>query len=363
MLPTGSCEKGKIAAAHPEENPLPPRAPHPLLALALLLASPAAFAQQQHTTPPPEAATAATEASEVPEVPGLSSLLRGFNGGITISGVHDAVTGWATLAQPALSFSFNDRFALDITVPIYMYRLTATHAANPRPNALLVNQRAEPGDVIFGLHTQFTPRAFNYEATVSATAPTGDEAYGLTTGRATFDLSNLFERSFRFVTPSLELGVGDSTTLTNRLVTKDYTSLGPLAHFELGVAFPLPFGASFQANAYEQLPIGDQKIYQSVKRGKTTTLVVSGHSVTEDNGFTNSLDLPLDRHTTLSTYYSRSLRLHDDIVSVGITYVLRGANKLTPEVSDDELMRNIQRQIDGPIPAAQPPASPRPPTP
>ena len=285
-------------------------------------------------------------------MPGISSLLRGFNGGLTVSGLHDAVTGWATLGQPAISYSFNDIFALDASIPIYMYRLAGTHVANPKPDALLQTQRAELGDTVISFHAQFVPHIFNYEATVSATAPTGDVSYGLSSGRATFDLSNLFEHPFAFITPSIELGVGDSTTLANRLVIKDYTSLGPLAHFDVGVAFSLPLGASFQVNAYEQLPIGDQKIYQTVKRGKTTTLVVTGHSVTEDNGFTNSLDIPLDRHTTISTYYSRSLRLHDDILSVGVTYVLRGTARPKPELSDDDLLRTIQTQIDGTPPPA-----------
>jgi hypothetical protein len=86
----------------------------------------------------------------------------------------------------------------------------------------------------------------------------------------------------------------------------------------------LPLGWSIQAGAYEALPIGDQKIYQSVTRKGTTTRVVTGHNVTEDNGFTSSLDVPLNSHTTLSTYYSRSLRQHDDIVSISLTYILRG---------------------------------------
>ena len=292
------------------------------------------------------------ESSEVPQVPGLSGLLRGFNAGLTISGLHDASTGWATLAQPAIGYSFNNIFAIDVTVPIYMYRLAESRAANPRPNQLLVNQRGEPGDVVVGLHAQFLPKYFVYEGTVSATAPTGDEEYGLTSGRATFDFSNLFQHSFKTVTPSLEMGVGDSITLVNRLVNKNYTSLGPLAHFQLGVSFPLFHGISFQSNAYELLPVGDQKIYQSVTRRGTAALVVTGHNVTEDNGFTNSLDVPLDAHTTLSAYYSRSLRLHDDVVSFGITYVLRGAKK-AKEISDEELLHSIEKQLDGPL---KPPA-------
>ncbi len=278
----------------------------------------------------------------MPQVPGISALLRGLNGGVAFASVHDAATGWSTMLEPALGYSFNDIFAIDVTIPIYFYRLSQSLKANPKPNALLVPQRGEVGDVVIGLHGQFLPPGLQYEATLSATAPTGDEANGLSTGRATFDLSNVFEHNFHRATPELELGIGDSTALANRLVTKDYTSLGPLAHFQLGAAFPLPLGASFQTNAYELLPIGDQKIYQSVTRHGTQSLVVLGRNVTEDNGFTNSLDIPLDPHTTLSGYYSRSLRQHDDIVSLSLTYVFRG----TKPTSDDATLKAIQRSVD-----------------
>ena len=93
---------------------------------------------------------------------------------------------------------------------------------------------------------------------------------------------------------------------------------------------------TFESDAYEQLPIGDQKIYGPSRHGKAT--VVIGHAVTEDNGFTNALDVPLDSHTTLSGYYSRSLRLHYDIVGIGITYVMRGT-PISEDTPMDELIR------------------------
>jgi hypothetical protein len=46
--------------------------------------------------------------------------------------------------------------------------------------------------------------------------------------------------------------------------------------------------------------------------------------VSEDNGFTTSIAIPLTDHLTLSGYYNRSLREHLDTVSTGITSVLRG---------------------------------------
>ncbi len=285
----------------------------------------------------PTSTTSATEQSEVPDVPGMSALLHGVNAGMTISSLHDSITGWATLATPAIGYSFNDHFNVDVTIPIYFYRLAESRAARPKANARLVNQRAELGDVVIGLHAAFAPRFADYQLTGALAAPTGDELYGLTSGRVTFDVSNHFEHTFGKITPDVEIGMGDSSTLVNRLVTKNYTSLGPLAHFQAGLNVELVHGMSFESDAYEQLPVGDQKTYGPARKGRAT--VVTGRNVAEDNGFTNSLDVPLNRHTTFAAYYNRSLRIHDDTVSVGLTYVLRGTPPpIDPDLSIDDLI-------------------------
>jgi len=267
----------------------------------------------------------------LPQLPDVAPAFHGWNAGLTISGIHDSVTGWATIATPSIGYSFNDIFSIDATLPLYMYRLAESRSTRPKPDARLVNQRGEPGDVVFGLHAQFIPRFFQYQLTGAFTAPTGDEAYGLTTGRVTFDVNNHFERAFGRITPNLEIGGGDSTTLVNRTVTKNYTSLGPLAHFQIGLGIDLFRSISFETDAYEQLPIGDQKIYGPSRNGKAT--VVTGHNVTEDNGFTNSLDIPFGSQFTLSGYYSRSLRIHTDTAAIGVTYVLRSS----PSIEDTTL--------------------------
>jgi hypothetical protein len=310
----------------------------------------------------PLATSSADATSEVPEVPGLSRLVHGFNAGLTISGIHDAQTGWAVLSEPAVGYSFNEIFSLDLSIPIYHYRLSESLSANPRPDARLVPLRAELGEAIVSLHAQFLPPHLEYQATLSATIPTGDRIYGLSTGHVTVDLSNHFEHAFAHVTPSLELGIGDSSTLANQLVVRNYTTLGPLAHFQTGMAFPLFWGISFEANAYEQLPIGDQKIYESITRHHTTTTIVAGRSVSEDNGFTTALDIPLEDRTTLSAYYNHSLRLRDDTVGVSMTYVLRNPNaehkgKKGPS---DDLLRSIDQTLDAPAlpPALDPKTTP-----
>jgi hypothetical protein len=304
---------------------LPSRQYRIAVSCALLTFALSALNAQQlpaiHAAEAPQSIASPSKESEVPELPGLTSTIHGLNAGITFAGVHDSVVGWSTLATPSIGYSFNDIFSVDATLPIYMYRLAESIAPRPRRNAQLVNQRGELGDVILSLHAQFIPNFAQYQVTAAVTAPSGDEAYGLTTGRVTFDVSNHFERTFGRLTPIAEIGGGDSTALVNRTVNKNYTSLGPLAHFQAGLGIELLRGISFETDAYEQLPIGDQKIYGPSRNGKAT--VVTGHNVTEDNGFTNSLDIPLDRHTTLSSYYSRSLRLHIDSVAFGISYILR----------------------------------------
>jgi hypothetical protein len=263
--------------------------------------------------------------------------MHGFNAGITFSGFHDSLTGWSTLATPAFGYSFNDTYSIDATLPIYMYRLAESRSTHPRPNAQLVNQRGELGDLLLGLHAQFAFPLCYYQATVGLTAPTGDEAYGLTTGRVTFDLNNHFERTYRRFTPSIDIGAGDSTALVNRQVNKVYTSLGPLAHFQVGVGVNFLRILSFESDAYEQLPIGDQKIYGPARNGRAT--VVTGYNVTEDNGFINYLGISIDPHTSLSGYYSRSLRRHNDTVGIGITWVIRPPQATEEEPSTDDLFR------------------------
>jgi hypothetical protein len=315
-------------ASHPnpgaDSSPVPDPGPSPVPAPVIDPIIDPSPAQQQSSS----STSSSNDIPTVPEVPGLSNSVHGWNAGITFSGYHDSVTGWSTLATPAFGYSFNDIFSIDATLPIYFYRLAESRSTHPKPNAELVKQRGELGDIVFGLHAQFVPSFFLYQVTGSFTAPTGDEAYGLTTGRVTFDVNNHFETTYGRFTPNVEIGAGDSSTLVNRQINKTYTTLGPLAHFQVGLGVDLPHSISFESDAYEQLPIGDQKIYSPSKKGKPT--VVTGFNVTEDNGFINSLDIPIDAHTTLSGYYNRSLRRYTDTVGVGVTWVIR-----PPQIEED----------------------------
>lgn len=306
------------------------------LLFAVLAPVAAATAQTTHAQADPDAPSLLSQA---PAVPGLSARLRGLNAAVSLTSVHDSSTGWYTVSTPALAYTVSPRFSLDLSTPLYLYRLadesTTVLTVIPAMQGMparqtqqtvtsLQPQHWEPGDTVLAAHGNFGQGWLQYMLTPSMTMPSGDTAHGLSTGRVTFDVDNHFLAHTRAMAFVLDMGGGDSSSLVNRLVTKDYTTLGPLAHFQAGVQAPLPFGASFETAAYEQLPIGNTKVYQTViTPGRPPREVLAGQSVSEDNGFTNTLMVPLSRHIGLMGYYNRSLRLHLDDVGVGLTFVLR----------------------------------------
>jgi len=266
-----------------------------------------------------------TRLEQVPRVPGMGTLLRGLNAGVTFSGAHDSSIGWSELITPAISYTFSPHYSADASLTIYPYRLAQNQNPATAATQELVTTHGDVGDTLIAFHGYFNPHAFQNTVTASMTAPTGNRDDGLGTGRVTFDLRDHVERYVSQTGFVVDLGLGDSSGLFNRLVNNEYSSLGPIAHFQTGLIYWLPGRNYIQSVAYEQLPLGDQKIYTTISApGLPTQTVVAGRGVSEDNGFTTSVGVPLTSEITLSGYYNRSLRLHLDTVSVGITFVFRG---------------------------------------
>lgn len=275
------------------------------------------------------------ELGNVPRVPGVSTLFRGFNAGVSFFGVHNSAIGWFEVASPAVNYTFSPRFSADASTPIYVHRYVEGQIVPPQTSAPLVLDQDDAGDTLLGFHANFNPDKFIYTATASMTAPTGNRAVGFGAGKATFDVDNHLQRYAGQAAFLLDLGIGDSSTLINNLVTKNYTSVGKLAHFQTGAMVWIFRRYSLQSVAYEELPFGSQTVYTVVNppRGAappgpegSPSNVITSSGASEDNGFTTSAGIPLTSHLTLSGYYNRSLRQHQDTVSVGMTYVLRGTS-------------------------------------
>lgn len=289
-------------------------------------------------------ATQPAAAEQVPRVPGVSALFRGFNVGVTFSQVHDSASGWYDVLTPAVSYAISTHYSVDASASIFPYR----HIQNPNPATQsqhpLVTDLGEAGDTFVGLHAYFRPGAFRNIATGSFSIPTGDREDGLGTGRVTFDFSDRLERYIKQTGLMVDVGGGDSSGLFNRLISREESSLGPLAHFQAGVVFYLPWSIRAQSIAYEQLPLGHQTVYATVSPpGAPNATVISGTGVSEDNGFTTSLAIPVTDNLTLSSYYNRSLRQHLDTVSMGVTYVLHG----TPRRKRLSLIDRALREAEG----------------
>jgi len=249
-----------------------------------------------------------------------------FNAGLSFSAVHDSSIGWYDVLTPAISYTFSPHFTADVSASLYPYRLTQNQATNVTASDELLPTHFDAGDTLLGLHGYFSAHTLQHTVTALMTAPTGNRPDGLSTGRVTFDLRDHIERYVGQTGLVLDVGVGDSSGLFNRLVQDQGNTLGPIAHFQTGLILWLPGREYIQSVAYEQLPIGDQKIYATAppRPGAPARTVVTGRGVSEDNGFTTSLGIPLTAHLTATSYYNRSLRLHLDTVSVGVTFALRG---------------------------------------
>ena len=274
----------------------------------------------------PESPQPANDES-VPRVPGVNTLLRGFNAGMTFSQAHDSSAGWYNVITPAVSYTISLHYSADASASIYPYRLVQNQNPATLMTERLISNLGDAGDTFVGLHASFNPSTLRNTTSFTFTIPTGDRSNGLGTGRFTFDLSDHIEHSFQRSGVILDLGGGDSSGLFNRLVTKEENSLGALAHFQTGAFVYLSRGIRFQSTAYELLPIGHQTVYTAVSPPGVPSLpAISGNGLSEDNGFTTSLSIPLSDHFTLWGYYNRSLRQHTDTVSTGITYVIRGAS-------------------------------------
>jgi hypothetical protein len=312
------------------------------LCLALGLAASARLAAQQSQQP-------VTIVDQAPRTPGIDLATHGFNAVITLSGVHDSYLGWYNVVTPAASYSFSPRYTADVSMSIYPYRLA------PNSDDKLLFAGGDLGDMLLEAHATFTPQSFRDMATVAMTLPTGNRKDGLGTGSVTFNFDNRLEyypaRYFGRTALLVDIGAGDSSALANRLVTEDYSALGPLAQFQAGIVTWLST-ISMQAVAYEQLPIGDQKTYATFGHPPLPPItVVTGHRVNEDNGFTTSLYIPLNSHTILTTSYNRSLRLHLDTVSVGFTF----SWKSSPFRRGESLIDRAIREAETGTPIPPPP--------
>jgi hypothetical protein len=255
---------------------------------------------------------------------GIIPFTHGFNASLVTTSQHDSSNGWSSILTPGLAYRFNSLLSLSASIPIYTStEVEANTGTKAKPVYASTTKHGVPGDASLAVHLDTHFALLDYDGTLSFGLPTGNATYGLGAGQPTYDYNNHFERSFGIFSPDIEAGIGNSSSLIRPRVRKSYTSVGTLAHFQAGSSIDLPFNLSFEADAYEELPLNSSTIYSTAKKGKkkVTTATTVGNA--EDNGFNTSLDLPVSGHVTVSGFYNRSIRNDDDVAGLSLTLLLK----------------------------------------
>ncbi len=255
---------------------------------------------------------------------GIVPVMKGPNLSFITSSQHDSSNGWSSVVAPDFAWRFSRHFSADMSLPIYGHiNVVVTGGTKLKPTYTTVAKRFVLADMAMNGHYEIDAPFLSYYLTATLGLPTGNTAFGLGGGQVTYNFNNHFEKNFNFFTPNIELGIGDSSATIGSRVQKSYTTVGHLAHFQAGAAFDLPLHASFEADAYEDLPLSTQILYSTTKQGKKKVTTATNVGIAEDNGFTTSLDIPLIPHVILSGTYNRSLRSRIDTAGFGLTFMLR----------------------------------------
>ena len=237
--------------------------------------------------------------------------------------------GTVTRFDSTLGYHFNHHFGVDFGVPVLFVHSSSTTTTTLRSaNGL--------GDAYTDLRFTFRNPALNFVSTIRGTAPTGSTRNGFSSGRATADWSNHFDRTFGRVTPFVNLGVANTVPDTAYFV-RPFTTLGLAGHFEGGAAVNVWRILNFRASAYAIEPSGQQKVFskllsrQASSTGpgaphggvfQTSAETVGSADIARDHGFSLGFDASPTPVVDLAIGYTHSASFSLDTVYFGVGFNL-----------------------------------------
>src|SRR6266851_4767838 len=206
--------------------------------------------------------------------------------------------------QSNIGYTFTKHFGMDLGVPVYFVNASSSTTGGTSGSGV--------GNPSVDLRWKYLHPAVNFASVVTGSAPLGDSKLGLSTGRATFDWTNRFDRMFSRVTPFLEAGLSN-TTSDSRLFVRPYTTLGLNTHFRGGAEVDVWKSLSVGAAGYDILPFGNQTFFSRATRKQT----IGPADIARDNGFSTWLDASLTPYLDAELGYTRSV--HYDLNSVSFS--------------------------------------------
>jgi len=272
------------------------------------------------------AAIRAASRGEIDRSPSRFPFLRAFDTSLTTSSQHNSSGGWTSIFYPNLVWRLNPHFGVDASVPAYIYLDTFPNISpTTKPIYVRRPEKGAWGDTVLNFEYDTPVHRYTYSGIASLGLPSGNAHYGIGAAQVTYSFNNWAEREIGRFTPNVALGYGNTSSLINQGVLRDYVAVGPTAHFQAGSSFALTRSISFNAAAYEELPLAKNIIYSTSGKGKRAVTTATNVDPGEDNGFLTSLAIPVSGHLIMTGFYSRSLRDHTDIAGFSFTLTARAA--------------------------------------
>jgi hypothetical protein len=254
--------------------------------------------------------------------------VHGFNEYENFRGMVNS-SGSLLKLDSTLGYDFNRYAGVFAGVPLYFANDTSGTPGQTRIHD------AGAGDAYFGVEAYAPGRLINYSTTLTVSAPTGSVSKGFSPGKATIDWNNRFRHRFGRLTPFVAAGMGN-TVPDSELVTRNFISLGRVAHFEEGADFQLVQRVYLGSSAYQIVPFGSQQVFNRFETvvphdgnqgpghggpgeheggpapglpppGNTGQPSASGNDLTREHGFDAWLGFEPTRVLRMELGYSRSV--------------------------------------------------------
>jgi len=186
--------------------------------------------------------------------------------------------GSITRLDASGGYILNRHWQADIGLPFYFVSPSASTSAATGSGAV-----QGIGNAYAQIRFLLPSPVFNYVSTVTGTAPTGNRADGLSTGHATVDWSNYFDRPLGPVTPFAEVGIANAVSDTMFFI-RPYETYGFMAHGQGGVRYKPARWMQIGAAAYIIEPHGTQTVVSRVVTKETGNGVSSNSPVNLPGG-------------------------------------------------------------------------------
>lgn len=249
----------------------------------------------------------------------------GFTSYVEFDGTSNA-DGQVYRLNSSVGYTFTEHFGVDVGVPIYFVRPSASNTTGASGNGL--------GNPYLDLRLKFLNPVVNFGSVLTGFAPAGDSRLGLSTGRATFDWTNHFDHSFNNLTPFIEAGLSN-TVADTQLFIRPFTSLGMNSHFQGGVSYALGKYFNVGASGYDIQPFGQQTVFSKVAAGNGSAMgrgfgssrgnpfqnnqqITGSSSLVYDNGFSTWVGASPSPYLDLQLGYTRSIQYDLNSVSFSL---------------------------------------------